>query len=348
MNEIWEKNKKIILFVAVPVVGIFFLLLMNQRGADGETTSRGASINTSLPEKKDSVYKSKGDAYDAQKAEEDKKKEQKAAYGLDDKLNLNLAKPEPDPVDPSKANQDLAKSALDLSAESKSQTQARPVSSQAQQAPANVDRQLEDIEKKSGMRSHKVSEHSGSGLRSSALAVQLPAVAPDERGFRNLSMGEGGSSGSSGAPAKSSIKGTIMRSVNLEGGQNVAIRTMESATIGGIYIPRNTILTGITQSNDGRLLIAVSGAQIDGQVADINLSVYDQDGIEGIRAPTSAVGGSAKQSVDDQLANVDNTGSTSSIMGIATSAGSSLVKAARSGSKTHIAEGYRVILRIKQ
>lgn len=350
MNEAFDQNKKkLILYVAIPVLCVLVIFAVFKSSGQGEEHGAAQSIlNTQLPTRSDSTYHSKAEAYDAVNAQAAKDKEAASSYGVKNNLSFDLAKPATSSVDSSHTNQGISDAAAALAKENNSLANAKyKPSVQALQTTVDVDRQIDAIGVPSFSQSQKRIKGSGSHrvFPSPNSVVTTAASLQPDNGFRNISFETG--NGSSGG-AKSAIHGSVMRAVNLAAGEMVNIRTTESANINGVLIPKNTILSGITQTADDRLMITISGVQVNGEQTDINLSVYDQDGMEGIRAPSSAARSSAKQSLNDQVDNMDSQIMPTSGVGSAiASAGSGLLKAVRGTSKTHIPEGYRLILKIK-
>ena len=81
------------------------------------------------------------------------------------------------------------------------------------------------------------------------------------------------------------------------GGQRtVRIRLEEEMAVGGIVIPKNTILTGNARIGE-RLGIVISSVEYSGRIVNTDISVYDADGQAGLYIPGSLEINAAKEIV---------------------------------------------------
>lgn len=82
------------------------------------------------------------------------------------------------------------------------------------------------------------------------------------------------------------VKATFLKNETLSNGQRVIIRLMQDMTLSdGTIIPANTHITG-TCAFSSRLKIDVKMLHYNGRMFPTDISVYDNDGTEGIYCPT--------------------------------------------------------------
>lgn len=204
-------------------------------------------------------------------------------------------------------------------------------------------------------------------------ANSAPAQTVEEKGKRNvqpvaqvkrnvvstLSSSAAGrgfntSVGSKGASQKNTIAAVVADRQSVTDGQTVRLRIVEPMWIGSRLVPRNTIVVGAARLQGERLEIAVSSVECEGSVYEVDLTVYDTDGQEGINIPNSME--------NDALHEIGaNMGSTmGSSINISTDAGSQIASDVGRGLingvsqyltkkmrtvKVHLKAGYRVMLR---
>lgn len=101
------------------------------------------------------------------------------------------------------------------------------------------------------------------------------------------------------------VKATFLKNETLSNGQRVIIRLMQDFTLSnGTTIPANTHITGTCQFSS-RLRINVTMLHYNGRMFPTDISVYDNDGTEGIYCPTVEQGGKkrkkAKQVASDVI-----------------------------------------------
>lgn len=95
----------------------------------------------------------------------------------------------------------------------------------------------------------------------------------------------GTSSGVSRTGSMKPVKATFLKSGKITSGNRVIIRLMEDLTLAdGMVIPANTHITG-TCNFKGRLKINVSMLHYNGSMFPVDISVYDNDGTEGLYCP---------------------------------------------------------------
>lgn len=97
------------------------------------------------------------------------------------------------------------------------------------------------------------------------------------------------------------IPAIIPETQTLVSGATVKLRLAEDVYIDGRLIPKNTLVSGICQVSGERLNIQVKTLRHDHAIFPVSLSVYDMDGIEGIRVPGAITRDAAKQSSGQAL-----------------------------------------------
>lgn len=98
-----------------------------------------------------------------------------------------------------------------------------------------------------------------------------------------------------GAVNSKPVKATFLKNETLTDGQRVIIRLMQDMTLSnGTTIPANTHITG-TANFSSRLRINVTMLHYNGRMFPTDISVYDNDGTEGIYCPTVADGEKKKR-----------------------------------------------------
>lgn len=203
-------------------------------------------------------------------------------------------------------------------------------------------------------------------------AVAAPVQPADEKGKRNvqpvaqvkrnvvstLSSSAAGrgfntSVGSKGSSQKNTIAAVVADNQSVSDGQTVRLRILEPMWIGNRLVPRNTIVVGAARLQGERLEIAVSSVECEGSVYEVDLTVYDTDGQEGINIPNSM----ENDAFHEIGANMGSTMGSS--INISTDAGAQIVSDVGRGLingvsqyltkkmrtvKVHLKAGYRVML----
>ena len=159
--------------------------------------------------------------------------------------------------------------------------------------------------------------------------------------------------GAKAATPKNTIAAVVEGNQSVTDGQTVRLRIVEPMWIGNRLVPRNTAVVGTARLQGERLEIAVSSVGCDGSVYEVELTVYDTDGQEGINIPNSME--------SDALHEIGaNMGSTmGSSINISTDAGAQIASDVGRGLingvsqyltkkmrtvKVHLKSGYRVML----
>lgn len=133
----------------------------------------------------------------------------------------------------------------------------------------------------------------------------VPVVQSEEKGKRDVlpvaqvsrnvvsTLGTSSSGGfhTSVGTKPTSVKNTVSAVVagnqSVTDGQSVRLRTVEPMWVGSGLVPRNTVVVGNARLQGERLEISVTTIECEGSIYEVELSVYDSDGQEGINIPNS-------------------------------------------------------------
>lgn len=94
---------------------------------------------------------------------------------------------------------------------------------------------------------------------------------------------------------KNTISACVATDQSIADGQSVKLRTLEPMWIGNSLLPKNTMVVGAVRLQGERLEIKVESIEALGCIMDVDLSVYDSDGQEGINIPNSLEGDALKE-----------------------------------------------------
>ena len=86
---------------------------------------------------------------------------------------------------------------------------------------------------------------------------------------------------------KNIISACVASDQSITDGQSVRLRTLEPMWIGNSLLPKNTTVVGAARLQGERLEIKVESIEALGCIMEVDLSVYDSDGQEGINIPNS-------------------------------------------------------------
>lgn len=153
---------------------------------------------------------------------------------------------------------------------------------------------------------------------------------------------------------KNTISACIAADQSVTDGQSVRLRTLEPMWIGNSLLPKNTPIVGSARLQGERLEIKVESIEALGCIMEVDLSVYDSDGQEGVNIPNSME--------SDALHEIGaNMGSTlGSSINLSTNAGAQLASDVGKGLingvsqylnkklrtvKVHLKAGYKVMLK---
>ena len=153
---------------------------------------------------------------------------------------------------------------------------------------------------------------------------------------------------------KNTISACVASDQSITDGQSVRLRTLEPMWIGNSLLPKNTTVVGAARLQGERLEIKVESIEALGCIMEVDLSVYDSDGQEGINIPNSME--------SDALHEIGaNMGSTmGSSINLTTNAGAQLASDVGKGLingvsqylnkklrtvKVHLKSGYKIMLK---
>ncbi len=153
---------------------------------------------------------------------------------------------------------------------------------------------------------------------------------------------------------KNTISACVATDQSVTDGQSVRLRTLEPMWIGNSLLPKNTNIVGVARLQSERLEIKIESIEALGCIMEVDLSVYDSDGQEGINIPNSME--------SDALHEIGaNMGSTmGSSINLTTNAGAQLASDMGKGLingvsqylnkklrtvKVHLKSGYKIMLK---
>lgn len=86
---------------------------------------------------------------------------------------------------------------------------------------------------------------------------------------------------------KNTIAACVASDQSVMDGQSVKLRTLEPMWVGNSLLPKNTPIIGRARLQGERLEISIESIEALGCIMEVELSVYDSDGQEGINIPNS-------------------------------------------------------------
>ena len=147
--------------------------------------------------------------------------------------------------------------------------------------------------------------------------------------------------GNTEAAEKNTIAACVHGNQTVTDGQSVRLRLLEATNVGGVLIPRNTLVVGAARVQGERLGVEITSLEYCGSIIPIELSVFDSDGQEGIFIPNSL----EVSAVKEIAANMGS--SLGSSINISTDAGAQLAsdlgKGVIQGTSQYIAQKMRTV-----
>ena len=370
-----ERKMRMKYLVAFPAMflttGIILWLIFDSFGDGAAATTNGFNQNMPEPDAQE-ITADKRDAYAAQK---DTIRVATDTIPHVDSIPQNAEEPEPDMVEASdQAFQQVQASLQDFyipednSAAQVAELQARIDELEAQNAIAQQSQQPNEIELME--QSYKLAaQYLGTGNGGQkAVIVDEPEkdrkVMPVNQVNRNVvsslstSVDNTRSFSTAVGTKRTNFKNTISACVatdqSVTDGQSVRLRTLEPMWIGNSLLPKNTTVVGAARLQGERLEIKIESIEALGCIMEVDLSVYDSDGQEGINIPNSMK--------SDALHEIGaNMGSTmGSSINLTTNAGAQLASDVGKGlingvsqylnkklrtPKIHLKSGYKIMLR---
>ncbi len=370
-----ERKMRMKYLVAFPAMflttGIILWLIFDSFG-DGAATTNGFNQNMPEPDAQE-ITADKRDAYAAQK---DTVRVATDTIPHVDSIPQSVEEPEPDMVEASdQAYQQVQASLQDFyipednSAAQMAELQARIDELEAQNAMAQQQGQQPN-EMELMEQSYKLAaQYLGTGNGGQqAVIVDEPEkdrkVMPVNQVNRNVVSSLSASTdntrsfstavGTKHKNFKNTISACIATDQSVTDGQSVRLRTLEPMWIGNSLLPKNTSIVGVARLQGERLEIKIENVEALGCIMEVDLSVYDSDGQEGINIPNSME--------SDALHEIGaNMGSTmGSSINLTTNAGAQLASDVGKGLingvsqylnkklrtvKVHLKSGYKIMLK---
>lgn len=370
-----ERKMRMKYLVAFPAMflttGIILWLIFDSFG-DGAATTNGFNQNMPEPDAQE-ITADKRDAYAALK---DTVRVATDTIPHVDSIPQSVNEPEPDMVEASdQAYQQVQASLQDFyipednSAAQVAELQARIDELEAQNAMAQQQSQQPN-EMELMEQSYKLAaQYLGTGNGGQqAVIVDEPEkdrkVMPVNQVNRNVVSSLSASTdnarsfstavGTKRTNLKNTISACIATDQSVIDGQSVRLRTLEPMWIGNSLLPKNTNIVGVARLQGERLEIKIENIEALGCIMEVDLSVYDSDGQEGINIPNSME--------NDALHEIGaNMGSTmGSSINLTTNAGAQLASDVGKGLingvsqylnkklrtvKVHLKSGYKIMLK---
>ena len=371
-----ERKMRMKYLVAFPAMflttGIILWLIFDSFGDGAATTTSGFNQNMPEPDAQE-ITADKRDAYAAQK---DTVRVATDTIPHVDSIPQSADEPEPDMVEASdQAYQQVQASLQDFyipednSAAQMAELQARIDELEAQNAMAQQQGQQPN-EMELMEQSYKLAaQYLGTGNGGQqAVIVDEPEkdrkVMPVNQVNRNVVSSLNASTdntrsfstavGTKHTNFKNTISACVATDQSVIDGQSVRLRTLEPMWIGNSLLPKNTAIVGVARLQGERLEIKIENIEALGCIMEVDLSVYDSDGQEGINIPNSME--------SDALHEIGaNMGSTmGSSINLTTNAGAQLVSDVGKGLingvsqylnkklrtvKVHLKSGYKIMLK---
>ena len=370
-----ERKMRMKYLVAFPAMflttGIILWLIFDSFGDGTATTTNGFNQNMPEPDAQE-ITADKRDAYAAQK---DTVRVATDTIPHVDSIPQSVDEPEPDMVEASdQAYQQVQASLQDFyipednSAAQVAELQARIDELEAQNAMAQQSQQPNEMELME--QSYKLAaQYLGTGNGGQqAVIVDEPEkdrkVMPVNQVNRNVVSSLSASTdntrsfstavGTKHTNFKNTISACVASDQSITDGQSVKLRTLEPMWIGNSLLPKNTNIVGVARLQGERLEIKIENIEALGCIMEVDLSVYDSDGQEGINIPNSME--------SDALHEIGaNMGSTmGSSINLTTNAGAQLASDVGKGLingvsqylnkklrtvKVHLKSGYKIMLK---
>lgn len=147
------------------------------------------------------------------------------------------------------------------------------------------------------------------------------------------------------------IEAIVPENIILVNGAVLKMRLASDIYINGVFIPRNTTVSGIAALDNERLQVEISSIRYNNSLFPVKLEVFDLDGLAGIYIPGAISRDVAKQSADNTLQLMELTTLDPSLKAQAAAAGVNTVKSLLSRKvkqvKVMVKAGYKVLLRDK-
>ena len=99
----------------------------------------------------------------------------------------------------------------------------------------------------------------------------------------------------------SAIRAVVLDKQVLQQGSSMQVKLLDSVLLSGIIIPPGTMLFGLCQLTNQRLLLDIKTIRIENRIIPVDLTLYGLDGIKGIFAPDAVVSGALNAGTDNAV-----------------------------------------------
>jgi conjugative transposon TraM protein len=149
--------------------------------------------------------------------------------------------------------------------------------------------------------------------------------------------------------AQNAIQAVIHETQTIVTGSTIKLRLLNDVFINGVHIPKDNFLYGVASLSGERLGIKINSIRYNNSLFPVELSVYDMDGLDGIRIPGAITMDVTKESADRSMQGIGMTSLDPSWSAQAAGAGIEAAKTLFSKKvklvKVTVKAGYQVLLR---
>lgn len=148
------------------------------------------------------------------------------------------------------------------------------------------------------------------------------------------------------------IEAVVAETQTIVAGAVVKLRLLNDIAVNGNFLPANTLIYGIGKLNGERLEIAITSIAYNSSLYNVNMEVYDLDGLPGIYIPGTISRTVAKRSANTSVQSMSFTTLDPTIEAQAATAGINAAKELFSKKvklvRVTLKAGYKVLLKITQ
>lgn len=132
----------------------------------------------------------------------------------------------------------------------------------------------------------KASSQNNTTAPASVTPAAPVATAPQRRSsFYGSSSGGAAPAANSNNKSQDFINAVVHGDYTVKTGQTIKIRLVEDGIIDGFTIPKNTIVSGVININNERVIVVISSVKVGSEIKYFRIALYDTDGVEGIYIP---------------------------------------------------------------
>lgn len=107
---------------------------------------------------------------------------------------------------------------------------------------------------------------------------------------------------SNATTSKDMIRGVIANGNKVvKSGSYISIRLTEEISVGGLLVPRNSLVNGVATHKGERTYITVNSLNINGKFRSVNWEIWGEDGNRGVRIPESILDGILQDEADETI-----------------------------------------------